>query len=87
MRRKFLLAVRMNLAKHVQRVEQGAAGFPGAERERAEQNGGNVSHRGMALDDLLRIVRARVGDRLFGLLDEVLQALPAERAINYSFQP
>ena len=72
----------MNLAKHVQRVEQGVAGFPGAERERAEQNGGNVPHRGMALHDLLQIVRARVGDRLVCFLDECLQALPAERALH-----
>ena len=82
MRRKFPRAVCMNPAKHVQRVEQGVAGFPGAERERAEQNGGNVPHRGMALHDLLQIVRARVGDRLVGFLDEGFQALPAERALH-----
>ena len=82
MRRKFSRAVRMNLAKHVQRVEQGVAGFPGAERERAEQNRGNVPHRGMALHDLLQIVRARIRDRLVGFLDDGFQALPAERALH-----
>jgi hypothetical protein len=72
----------MNLAKHVQRVEQSVAGFPGAESERAEQNRGNVPHRGMALHDLLQIVRARIRDCLVGLLDDGFQTLPAERTLH-----